>query len=151
MKSIRTIIAAAALVAAFAHDVKAVEVDDVIQFGAPIVGCLDINDTYEMNVTTSREGMPLYDISDWRLAQQFDDLIRDQFIHRKQIANGKQVCFWLSAGEARYVEQKQRAQGNPSGYFCMGALLPDDKPDHSKPCLWVYMLDRPTENGHLTR
>jgi hypothetical protein len=129
MKSIRTIIAAAALLAshaaASAEDVKFYEIWTFDK----AIGCLDIDDVREMRATVNRSMWSTFDDR---------DRIADRFIHRKEIAAGKPVCFWFTG--RRYAEKSQRGDSDAMGYFCMGELQPGtNKEDYSKPCLWVYL------------
>jgi hypothetical protein len=135
----------------------AIEVRDIIEFGAAIPACLDIQDAHEIRLIEAQ--------SKNSFGQQtiYGRTMVHQYIAEKRIKtdanNSMPACYWINAGEARYVAEKRTtgakgfAQGigmTNTAYFCMGFLVGNtDNEDRTKPCLWVFMADRPTKNGQF--
>jgi hypothetical protein len=136
-------IAAAALITIIGN-AQALDVSDIMDFGAPIPACLDIADAYEIRRirALTQDGFGRQTITGRTLLNNFVDDARTRLPDGSVV----QSCHWLRAGDVRYVAEKRVSDARSGGaFFCLGWLVAGtNTPDKTKPCHWVYLADTPT-------
>jgi len=126
----KAIVAALAMTLA-TGTVNAAEVRDIVLLTHDQPACRDISDTQFANEVGDAQGRAMLD---------------------SFIASSRGSCSWIFGGQVRYVAEKRPTRlpvPSPEGWpvmaFCVGELIEGtNREDHTKPCQWVYMIDRPT-------